>query len=222
MSSRVSRAVLAVVGVLHLSCQAILTAPAGTNMVLVVNPLFVAAHGGVAVVSAVLTESIGTPVADGTVVQFFTTLGRIEEQGRTNDGVARVNFVSDSRSGTGTITAISGAATAEGEISVGSILPALVVLTAVPQRILESRSSQVVAVVLDEFGNPVPNVPVFFSTTGATEFFDSGGQAVFTDNDGRARDVLRTRHPRDAAFRAVNITATTANGISDTFTVFIN
>jgi hypothetical protein len=136
--------------------------------------------------------------------------------------VARVNFVSDSRSGTGSITAISGAATAEGEIRVGSILPTLVVVTAVPQRILESRSSQVVAVVLDEFGNPVPNVPVFFSTTGATEFFDSGGQAVFTDNDGRARDVLRTRHPRDADFRAVNITATTANGISDTFTVFIN
>jgi hypothetical protein len=222
MSSRASKAVLGLAAVLHLSCQAILTAPAGTNMVLVVNPPFVAAHGGVAVVSAVLTESIGTPVADGTVVQFFTNLGRIDEQGRTNDGVARVNFVADSRSGTGTITAISGSATAEGEIRVGAILPSLVVVTASPQRILESRSSQIVAVVLDENGNPVPNVPVFFSTPGATEFFDSGGQAVFTDNDGRARDVLRTRHPRDAGFRSVVVTATTANDIEGTTTVFIN
>jgi hypothetical protein len=217
-----TKALAVLIGLLHLGCQAILTAPAGTVLVLVVNPRFVEAHGGTAVVSAVLTESIGTPVADGTVVQFFTDLGRIEEQGRTNDGVARVNFVSDARSGTGTITAVSGTATDTEEISVGSIRPARIVLTAVPQRIVESRSSQVVAVVLDEDGNPVPNVPVFFSTTGATEFFDSGGEAVFTDNDGRARDVLRTRHPRDAPFRAVNITATTANGIEETITVFIN
>jgi hypothetical protein len=230
MTSRPSaprrRALLALAAVFHLSCQAILTAPEGTVMTVVVNPPFIEANGGVAVVSAILIEAAGTPVADGTVVQFFTTLGRIEEQGRTNDGVARVNLVSDARSGTAEVTAASGAINtfdAPAAVEIGSIRPERILLTAVPQRILESRSSQVVAIVLDEFGNPVPNVPVFFSTTGATEFFDSGGQAVFTDNDGRARDVLRTRHPRDAPFRAVNIIATTANGIaSDPFTVFIN
>ena len=42
------------------------------------------------VISALLLEPAGTPVPDGTVVQFFTTLGRIEEQGRTNDGDSKI------------------------------------------------------------------------------------------------------------------------------------
>ncbi|HVR69567.1 MAG TPA: hypothetical protein VMT87_01870 [Vicinamibacteria bacterium] len=219
----VRAAIVAALVVAHLGCQAILTAPGNATMTIVVNPPFVPAHGGVSVVSALLIEtSIGTPVADGTVVQFFTDLGRIEEQGRTNDGVARVNFVSDARSGTATVTAVSGAVSGTATIEVGSILPALVVVTAAPQRILESRSSQVVAVVLDVNGNPVPNVPVFFGVDGATEFMESGGQAVFTDNDGRARDVLRTRHPRDGGFLSVVVRATAANGVEGTTTVFIN
>jgi hypothetical protein len=212
-----ARAFVAAVAVGYLSCQSILTAPAGSEMTLVVNPEFVEAHGGVAVVSALLIETpatLGTPVADGTVVQFFTNLGRIEEQGRTNDGVARVNFISDARSGLATITAVSGGASATAEITVGSRRPARVIVTATPQRILESRSSQILAVVLDEDGNPVPNVPVFFSTTGTTEFMESAGQPVFTDNDGRARDVLRTRYPRDAASKTVEVTATAANGVA--------
>jgi hypothetical protein len=207
---------------LLVGCQAILTAPADATMTLVVNPTFVPANGGVAVVSALLVESIGTPVADGTVVQFFTNLGTIQEQGKTNDGVARVNFVSDSRSGTATITAVSGAATQTADIQVGSILPDHVVVTASPSRITDSRSSQITAIVLDANGNPVPNVPVFFTVDGTTEFMDSQGQARFTDNDGRARDVLRTRYPRDAAPKLVTVTATTANGQTGTTDVIIN
>jgi hypothetical protein len=203
--------------------QAILTAPAGTTLTVIANPTFVPAHGGVSVVSALLVESAGTPVADGTVVQFFTNLGRIEEQGKTNDGVARVNFVSDSRSGTATVTATSGGITPkEVTITVGSALPARVMVGATPQRITDSRSSQIVATVLDENGNPVPNTPVFFSVVGSTERMESGGEAVFTDNDGRARDVLRTQHPRELAAKAVTVTATTANGVAGTTIVTID
>ncbi|HEY7512771.1 MAG TPA: hypothetical protein VIG50_21095 [Vicinamibacteria bacterium] len=235
------KALLAVVGVLHLTCQSILTAPVDSTITVIANPLFVEAHGGVSVVSAVVTEAIGTPVADGTVVQFFTTLGRIEEQGRTNDGVARVNFVSDSRSGVAQVTAISGPAVSEAvEIQVGSVRPARVIVTASPNRLTDSRTAQVLAIVLDEFGNPVPNVPVFFAvlsgvvappspspapgggTTAATEFMESQGQPVFTDNDGRARDVMRTRYDRSLPSRTVTVTATTANGVTDTTQVVIN
>jgi hypothetical protein len=60
------------------------------------------------VISALVIEPAGTPVPDGTVVQFFTNLGRIQEQGKTNDGVVRVNLISDTRSGTATVTAVSG------------------------------------------------------------------------------------------------------------------
>jgi len=93
----------------HLSChQAILTAPPGSELSCFANPGFIAANGDVAVISALVIEPAGTPVPDGTVVQFFTTLGKIQEQAKTNDGVARVNLISDTRSGTADVTAVSG------------------------------------------------------------------------------------------------------------------
>lgn len=180
----------------HLTCQAIVTAGPGSTLVLTANPPFIAAHGGVSVVTAIVTEEIGTPVPDGTVVQFFTDLGDIQEQGRTNDGVARVNLTADSRSGTAHITAVSGPASGTFSVDIGAIRPDSVILTADPPRIpLNSRSTHLVATVLDEFGNPVPNVPVVFRVVSnpATESVDSGGTPVFTDTNGRAEDTLRTR-----------------------------
>ena len=82
--------------------------PAGHRHDLLRQSGDIPAVNGVSVVSCLLVEDVGTPVADGTVVQFFTTLGRIPEQGKTNDGVVRVNFQSDGRSGQATITAVSG------------------------------------------------------------------------------------------------------------------
>jgi hypothetical protein len=94
---------------LAVTCEEVpLTAPAGTTLFLQANPPFVAANGGTSVVTALLTEPAGTLVPDGTVVMFFTNLGRVDEEGKTRNGVARVNFVSDSRSGTATVTAYSG------------------------------------------------------------------------------------------------------------------
>jgi hypothetical protein len=182
-----------------LTChQAILTATPETDMTLTVNPEFIPAHGGVAIVSAFLIETnTGTPVPDGTVVQFFSTLGRIEEQGKTNDGVARVKLVSDSRSGEATVTARSGAVLADEPVSVkiGNENVRGIILRAQPSRIINSNSTHVIATVLGESGNPVPNVAVYFKVVDhpATEFFDSSGRPVFTNNNGEAEDVLRTR-----------------------------
>jgi hypothetical protein len=119
------------------------------------------------------------------VVQFFTNLGRIDEQGKTNDGVARVNLISDSRSGTATVSAFSGGAAttpsngaspgtggsaggASGSIQViiGAAQAANVIVTAAPQRIVEEpRTSTIRAVVVDTNGNGISNVPVFFAIT---------------------------------------------------------
>jgi hypothetical protein len=94
---------------LALTCAEVpMTAPAGTSMFLQANPSFVVANGGTSVITALLTEEAGTLVPDGTVVMFFTTLGRVDAQGQTKDGVAKVNFVADSRSGQATVTAYSG------------------------------------------------------------------------------------------------------------------
>jgi hypothetical protein len=91
------------------ACESVpLTAAPGTMMFLQANPPFVVANGGTSVVTAVLTEPAGTLVPDGTVVLFLTTLGRIDAEGKTVNGFARVHFVADSRSGEATVTAWSG------------------------------------------------------------------------------------------------------------------
>lgn len=206
--------------------QAILTAPTGSTITLVANPAFIAANGEISVISALVVEPAGTPVPDGTVVQFFTSLGRIDEQGKTNDGVARVNLVSDTRSGTAEVTASSGASSQTTSVTVGSGRPARVIVTADPTRIRpqDPRRSRIVANVFDDVGNPLRNVPVFFSVDGdpSTEFMASGGAQVFTDTNGQAVDELQTRYSRDLAPKTVSVTATTANGVAESVRVTIN
>jgi hypothetical protein len=231
--------------------QAILTAPPGSSVTLFANPTFIPANGGVSVISALLIEPAGTPVSDGTVIQCFTTLGRIDEQGKTNDGVARVNLVSDSRSGTANVTCSSGAPADTGpapspspttgpaptpggsgsgsvQVIIGSVLPARMFLTADPIRIEPSdpRESTIIATVFDASGNAAVNVPVIFqitSVTGGTvnERFEIDG-AVHTDNSGRAINVLRTNYSPSSPSKQVTVTATTANGITATVVVIIN
>ncbi len=91
------------------ACESVpLTAAPGTTMTLTANPEFVIANGGLSVVTAILVEPAGTFVPDGTEIFCFATLGRVDASGKTVNGVARVNFVSDARSGKATVTCISG------------------------------------------------------------------------------------------------------------------
>jgi hypothetical protein len=193
-------------------------APPGATMVLIANPPFVAANGGVSVISAIVTEAVGTPVPDGTVVQFFTTLGTIDREGKTNDGVARVNFIADARSGTANVTAVSGGITGASAVSIGGAVARRVIAIADPSRITISRSTHIIATVFDEFSNPVPNVGVIFEVSGTTEFMDSQGHPIFTDNNGRAEDVLRTRRATSGS-ATVTVTVLAAGFPSDTVTV---
>jgi len=194
-------------------------APPGATMVLIANPPFVPANGGVSVISAIVTEAVGTPVPDGTVVQFFTTLGNIDREGKTNDGVARVNFIADARSGTADVTAVSGGITGASAVRIGGVLPRRVILIADPSRITVSRSTHIIATVLDEAGNPVPNVGVIFDVgSSTTEFMDSQGHPIFTDNNGRAEDVVRTRRTTPGSV-TVNVTVLAAGNVTDSVTV---
>jgi hypothetical protein len=237
--------VLGIALVTAMSCNpVIMVAPPGSTLQLVANPRFISAHGGVSEIAAIVMKSTGVPVADGTVVQFFTTLGRIEEQGKTNDGVARVKLVSDSRSGTANVSAFSGGgsitqptATATGtatstpigtatatvpppsggggggvtsnniEVVIGNTNVSRVLVNAVPSRITTGlRRVSIVATAFDSAGNPIAQVPIFFrvESNRNTEFMDSSGNPVFTDNNGRAEDFLQTR--ADPALGTFNVT----------------
>ncbi len=229
--SKLRLAAAAVAVVVLASCEAApLTAPNGSTLFLQVNPPFVIANGGIAVVTAVVTEPAGTLVPDGTEVLFFTNLGRIDPVGKTVRGVAAVNFVSDARSGTATVTAISGQATAtlaDPGLTVGSALPSLVNVTCDPQRIVSPRNCRVVATVFDERGNPVQNVPVSFSLDPGEgdvleETLDSGGAFLYTNSNGQVTDTLRTQAIFGLGQKTVIINATTANDVTGTTTVFID
>jgi hypothetical protein len=241
------------VALVHLTChQALFTAPPDTTIVLIANPTFIPANTGISVITGVLTESTGTPVADGTVLQCFTNLGRVDPEGRTNDGVAKVNLYADSRSGTATVQCLSGGAASGGtptttttqppssltagsfreaslagskavsavsansdkiDVIIGSANPQSMFVTANPQRITTPRFTTIAANVFGADGNPVSNVPVFFTidlpTDGTTlqETLDSGGSPRYTDNNGRATDILRTSYDPAEKSKTVSVTA---------------
>ena len=259
---KASRLALIGLAAMHLTChQVLLTAPPESTITAWANPTFIPANTGVSVITAALYDPTGSPVADGTVVQFFTTLGRIDEQGRTNDGVVRVNLYADSRSGTAEVTAISGgggtggtpptttppsttppttvasrevrsmasagiATSTKTTVTIGSANPTSVFLTANPQRITQPRHSTISAYVFGNDGNPVSNVPVFFKVniTGDSleESMDSSGTPVFTDNNGRAVDILRTSYDPDAPPKTVTVHADIPSGLAGEVQVLIN
>jgi hypothetical protein len=231
---------LAGLALLVVTCEKVpLTAPAGTGVFLQANPTFVVANGGTSVVTALLTEPAGTLVPDGTVVFFFTTLGYIDPEGKTRNGVAKVNFVADSRSGQATVTAWSGGpapatspsassdapATGTGSasitIDIGSKLPVNVVVTANPQVLSTARQALITANVFDQYGNPVQNVPVIFSFEDAAaplqEYLDSGGSPRYTDSNGQAFDTLTTKTVNGTTTKTVTVAATVpVTGVSST------
>lgn len=232
---RKARLALLLLAMAHLSCEVPPLMAPGSSITVFANPQFIVANGGVSVVTALLVEPAGTLVPDGTVVYFFTNLGRVDPQGKTKDGLARVNFVSDSRSGRATIQAFSGgaapaptgsAAVGSGTgssvtVDIGSALPARVFVGASPQSVRGGRSATITANVFDEFGNPVANVPVIFSITAGLldERLDSGGAQLFTDTNGQVFDTLRTRLV--VVSRTVTVAATTANNMSGSVSVSI-
>ena len=224
MSRLSSIGLLALAAILP-SCESVpLTAPDGSSISLVANPTFVIANGGVSVVTAVVVEPAGTFAPDGTEVTFLTDLGRIDQTGKTVNGLARVNFVADARSGTAHVTAISGQKPGSTpptvEITVGSALPARVQVAADPSSLSVGRTSTIRATVFDASGNPVQNVPVSLSVSGSLARLESGGVFLYTNSNGQVSDTLRaTSSPLVAT--SVTVTATAANGISGTTPVVI-
>jgi hypothetical protein len=168
-----------------------LTAPSNSTITLFSN-LTTINLGGSAQITATVIEGGGTPVHDGTEVTFTTTIGTVDPVlVQTDDGKATVTLRPGSQSGTAIVRAFSGG-TQSGplEIIVGAAAASRVVLTANPSTVSASRGGVVTlsAFVIDEGNNPIPNVPVTFTTTAGTLAISR----VTTDANGEARTVLTT------------------------------
>jgi hypothetical protein len=101
-----------------------LTAPSGSAITLFADTNAVAVNGSAEITAVVIeggqsaddaqaiVPGVGTPVHNGTVVSFSTTLGTIEpvDAKTSNGGRAVVRFTAGGQTGTATIRAISGPA----------------------------------------------------------------------------------------------------------------
>lgn len=160
------------------------------------------------------TTGAGTPVQNGTLVSFTTTLGRIEpSEARTNNGQVRVKFISGSQSGTATITAFSGGASGRLEnLRVGTAAVERVIVTANPQTLGPAGgTAEISARVEDVGGLPVVGVPVTFASTSG----QITPNPAVTDQNGVARATL-------TATREASITATVAGKTSTALVVGLN
>jgi len=92
------------------------------------------------------TAGAGTPVQNGTLVSFTTSLGTIEpSEARTNNGKVMVQLRTSTASGTATITAYSGGAKSTATIKVGAANATTVTMSASPQNLGSNGGSAVVS-----------------------------------------------------------------------------
>lgn len=179
-----------------------LTAPTQSTITLFTNATVVALNGTTEITANVI-ESAGTPVQNGTLVTFTTTLGSIDpREVRTNNGRATVRFTAGGTSGRASIVAFSGSAQSDAlEVSVGAAAASRIVLSVSPGALpVGGGTVTVTATVNDENGNRLPGVPVTFTATSGTLL----NGTVLTDANGEARTTL-------TATRQSQVTATAGN-----------
>src|SRR5262245_51763428 len=150
-----------------------LLAPTGATITLAATNTVIPIGGSTNIIATVIEVS-GTPVHNGTVVTFSTTLGNIEPvEARTENGLVTVRLYAGNRSGTAIVRAFSGGAAATGdasvELTIGSAGAERVVLTASNTVVgINGGTVALTASVSDASNNPIPNAPVLFTATAGT------------------------------------------------------
>ena len=189
---RVTLVALPLLGSLFLSaCDKVdLTAPTDSSITLTTSQTVLPVTGK-AEITATVTESAGTPVQNGTMVYFTSTVGVIDpREARTENGRARVTFAGNGTSGTAKIGATSGSAVAtEIEIKVGGAAASRVVINVSPTAVPTTGGTvTLLATVTDADGNRLPGVPVSFTSTAGV----LANSTVVSDDNGQARTTLTT------------------------------
>ena len=182
-----------------------LTAPAGTVITLVSATNVLPINGSTELIAVLIengttgtgsgtgtggSSSAGTPVHNGTLVTFTTSLGRIEPaEAHTVNGRVTVALIADGRSGTATITAFSGSASETLEVKIGAAAAERVLVTASPSSVpANGGTSTITARVEDLSGNALTGVPVTFTTDAGT----LSSQSALTNDAGIATTFLST------------------------------
>lgn len=198
ITTRLSLLSLATVALVVACDKVPLTSPTGSTISLTADKSILPVNGQ-ATITAIVTESSGTAVHNGTVVSFNPTMGRTDPpEAKTVNGRASVIFIAPSVSGSATINAYSGgAATTSGNSSAGGItiqigsaaVGSISIVNVTPSSVPQAGGSvTVTALVLDAANNPLPGVAVLFSTDTGT----ISNPAPTTDSNGLAVTTLTT------------------------------
>ena len=104
-------------------CESLpLLAPTGSTIVVVASESDIPLNEE-SVITAVVTESVGTPVQNGTLVTFSTTLWTVDPQeSRTQDGRPTTRLLGGKTAGTAMVSAFSGASISNTlSVQIGSV-----------------------------------------------------------------------------------------------------
>ncbi|HUX16617.1 MAG TPA: Ig-like domain-containing protein, partial [Phycisphaerae bacterium] len=188
-----------------------LLAPTGSVITLIATSNVLAANGTIDVIATVIeqgaagggtgsTTGQGTPVHNGTVVTFTSTIGRLEpREARTHNGQVTVKLSGDGRSGVAKVTAYSGGASASLDVNVGAAAAERIVLTGTPQQLPAAGGTVALSArVEDVSGNGLGGIEVSFSTTAGTV----APPSAVTNEFGVAEATLTTTQAADVTASA--------------------
>jgi hypothetical protein len=187
-------------------------------MVLYANPTTISIIGGVSELTAIVTETDGYPVPNGTVISMVSDLGRLENSEMTTRNGRVTNYLySEGVGGTATVTAYSGVLQGVDVIVEIGITPSAVVVSADPPFLpAGGGSSEIKAVVFDEDFIPMPSVSVSMSTSAGV--LSSGGSPLVTDANGTVYDLLTTDETAEVmASVADSVTGSTTVAVEDRY-----
>jgi len=222
MTRKALVAIVAIVAVAGAACSKVpLTSPTGSTITMTTDRSVLPLNGQ-AILRAVVIESSGTPVQNGTMVTFAPTLGSVDPvEAKTVNGVATATFNAGGVSGKSAITAFSGGTktAAATEITIGAAAAKSIAISATPSSVSQSGGTVTIsALILDESGNPLPGVNVTFSAdTGQLS-----STSALSDSAGVARTTLQTTSTSKVtatagtATKDVTVTVTAAPPVSIT------
>jgi hypothetical protein len=142
----------------------------------------------------------GTPVQNGTVVSFTTTIGTIEPaEAKTQNGRVNVKLLTNGQSGKATITAYSGGAKSTAQITIGAAAVERVLVSAAPANLGSGGGTTTISAKVEDInGNPLAGVPVQFAATKGT----FSAQSAVTNSNGIATTTLSTTAAADVTATA--------------------
>lgn len=158
------------------------------------------------------SAAAGTPVQNGTLISFTTTIGRIEpSEARTHNGEVRVKLITAAQSGSATITAFSGGASKALTLAVGTAAAGRVTVTSNPQTLGSSGGTATIsAFVTDTGGAGVGGIPVTFTTNAGT----LSSSVTTTDASGVATTTLTTSGAATVSVNAGGASGTVQVGVT--------